>query len=104
MQLLKTPETVPLIKPTSMAVAGLNCDPMAVFVEIVAFWVEEKDNAGINNCTIAGALVFNSGGGTPATNRLLCYLTGTNLPVTANGGDLTIQFNSLGVFLVSGSS
>lgn len=33
--------------------------------------------------------------GTPSTSRLIAYIdTGTGLPVTPNGGDITIQFDS----------
>lgn len=33
--------------------------------------------------------------GTVATSRLICYINeGTNLPVTPNGGDIIVQFDS----------
>jgi hypothetical protein len=32
---------------------------------------------------------------------LICYLDGPDFPITTNGGDLTLQFNSDGVFTLS---
>lgn len=37
--------------------------------------------------------------GTESTSRLICYIdSGTNLPVTPNGGDITSQWNGSGIF------
>lgn len=37
--------------------------------------------------------------GTESTSRLICYIdSGTNLPVTPNGGDITVQWNASGIF------
>jgi hypothetical protein len=37
--------------------------------------------------------------GNPATSRLVAYIdSGTNLPVTSNGGDITVQWNASGIF------
>lgn len=46
------------------------------------------------------ALVIYIDTGTPATSRLVAYIdTGqTNLPVTPNGGDITITWNASGIF------
>ena len=39
------------------------------------------------------AIVLYKDTGTAGTSRLLCYIdTGTGLPVTPNGGDITVQF------------
>lgn len=48
----------------------------------------------------AEALVFFIDTGTPSTSRLVSFHdTGwTNLPVTPNGGDITIQFDAAGIF------
>ncbi|KRA00246.1 hypothetical protein ASD64_01335 [Mesorhizobium sp. Root157] len=48
----------------------------------------------------AEALIFYIDTGSSATSRLVAYLdTGwTNLPVTPNGGDITLQFNASGIF------
>lgn len=46
------------------------------------------------------ALVFYIDTGTAGTSRLVAYIdTGvTNLPVTPNGGDITLQFNASGIW------
>lgn len=37
--------------------------------------------------------------GTESTSRLICYIdSGTNLPVTPNGGDINVQWNASGIF------
>lgn len=48
----------------------------------------------------AEALIIYIDTGSSATSRLVAYLdTGwTNLPVTPNGGDITLQFNASGIF------
>ena len=48
----------------------------------------------------AEAIVLYHWTGTSATSKLILYLdTGvTNLPVTPNGGDITIQWNASGIF------
>ena len=48
----------------------------------------------------AEALLIYIDTGSSATSRLVCFLdTGwTNLPVTPNGGDITLQFNASGIF------
>ena len=41
------------------------------------------------------AVVLYKDTGTASTSRLICYIdTGTGLPVTPNGGDITVQFAS----------
>lgn len=45
------------------------------------------------------ALVIYKDTGSSATSSLLVYIdSGTNLPVTPNGGDITIQWNASGIF------
>lgn len=45
------------------------------------------------------ALVIYEDTGSSATSSLLVYIdSGTNLPVTPNGGDITIQWNASGIF------
>lgn len=46
------------------------------------------------------AIIFYRHTGVEATSRLICYIdTGiTGLPVTPNGGDITIVFNASGIF------
>ena len=48
----------------------------------------------------AEALIIYIDTGSSVTSRLVAYLdTGwTNLPVTPNGGDITLQFNASGIF------
>ncbi len=49
------------------------------------------------------AIVLYHWTGTSATSKLILYLdTGvTNLPVTPNGGDITIQWNASGIFQIA---
>ena len=35
---------------------------------------------------------------TDADHILMCYLDGASFPITTNGGDLTLQFDAVGVF------
>lgn len=35
---------------------------------------------------------------TDADHILICYLDGASFPITTNGGDLTLQFDAVGVF------
>lgn len=47
------------------------------------------------------ALVIYKHTGTEATSLLIAYIdSGTNLPVTPNGGDITIQWNGSGIFAI----
>lgn len=59
------------------------------------------------NASGHGVLVFQSsavGGGADVAatlQRVICWLdTGTNLPVTTNGGDVTVAFNASGIFTI----
>lgn len=60
-----------------------------------------------SNASGHGVLVFQSsavtGGADVAATaqRVICYLdTGTNLPITPNGGDVTVQWNASGIFSI----
>lgn len=47
------------------------------------------------------ALIIYKDTGTPSTSPLIAYIdTGTNLPVTPNGGDITISWNASGIFSI----
>ena len=59
------------------------------------------------NASGHGVLVFQSsavtGGADVAATaqRVICYLdTGTNLPITTNGGDVTIAWNASGIYTI----
>ncbi len=62
------------------------------------------DGADVTFTAVTGntveAIVLYIDTGTAGTSRLVAYLdTGvTNLPVTPNGGDVTIQWNASGIF------
>ena len=62
------------------------------------------DAADVVFSTVTGAsveaLVIYIDTGTPSTSRLVAYLdTGyTNLPITPNGGDITVQWDAAGIF------
>lgn len=60
-----------------------------------------------SNASGHGVLVFQSsavtGGADVAATaqRVICYLdTGTNLPITPNGGDITVSWNASGIFSI----
>ena len=45
------------------------------------------------------ALILFVSGTSSASSELICYIdSGTNLPVTPNGGDIIIQWNASGIF------
>lgn len=51
--------------------------------------------AGAGGASAAEALIIFNDTGTPATSRLVAYFdTATGLPVTPNGGDITIAWDS----------
>lgn len=52
----------------------------------------------VTGATVEAVIVFIDSG-TTSTDYLVAYIdTGTNLPVTPNGGDITIQWNASGIF------
>lgn len=52
----------------------------------------------VSGATVEAVVLFLDSG-TAATDYLIAYIdTGTNLPVTPNGGDITIQWNASGIF------
>ena len=61
------------------------------------------DGADVTFPTVTGnqseALVIYIDTGTPTTSPLVAYIdTATNLPVTPNGGDITVSWNASGIF------
>lgn len=63
--------------------------------------VFDADNATVTAATgaTAEAIVVFLDTGTPANDLLLAYIdSGTGLPVTPNGGDITISWNASGIF------
>lgn len=58
-------------------------------------------SVGLNGNTAAEALVIYKDTGTEATSSLIAYIdTATGLPVTPNGGDITIQWAAAGIFQI----
>lgn len=54
--------------------------------------------SAVTGATVEAVVVFIDSG-TPSTDYLVAFIdTGTNLPVTPNGGDITIQWNASGLF------
>ncbi len=50
--------------------------------------------SSVSGVTVEALVIFKDTG-TPATSQLIAYIdTGTNLPVTPNGGDITITWDS----------
>lgn len=63
------------------------------------------DAADVTFTAVTGAsveaLVVYKDTGSAATSPLIAFIdTGTNLPVTPNGGDITIQWNASGIFSI----
>lgn len=63
------------------------------------------DAADVTFTAVSGAtveaLVIYKDTGTPSTSRLIAFIdTGTGLPATPNGGDITIAFNASGIFAI----
>ena len=63
------------------------------------------DAADVTLSTVTGdpseALVIYKHTGTEGTSILIAYIdSGTNLPVTPNGGDIVIQWNGSGIFAI----
>jgi len=52
--------------------------------------------AGINAGTIAAMILIIEGGANDTTSKLIAYIDG-GLPLTTNGGDVTIQWNAEGI-------
>jgi hypothetical protein len=61
------------------------------------------DAADVTHTAVSGASVeainVYKHTGTASTSRVICNIdTGTGLPVTPNGGDITVQWNASGIF------
>ena len=53
----------------------------------------------VTGATVEAIVIYKDTGGSPDTSQLLAYIdSGTGLPVTPNGGDITIAWNASGIF------
>lgn len=82
--------------------SGVVGTPQTIANTTVTNGTFDGDNVtftGVTGNTVE-ALVFYIDTGVAGTSRLVCYLdTGqTNLPVTPNGGDITLTFDASGIF------
>lgn len=82
--------------------AGIVGTAQTIANTTVANGLFDGDNVtytGVSGATVE-ALVIYVDTGTPATSRLVAYIdTGvTGLPVTPNGGDISITWNGSGIF------
>jgi len=51
--------------------------------------------SAVSGATVESLVVFEDDAGAESADRLICYIdTGTGLPFTPNGGDVTIQIDS----------
>ena len=56
--------------------------------------------SAVTGATVEAIVLFEDSGDA-ATDRLIAYIdTGTGLPVTPNGGDITISWNNSGIFAI----
>ena len=77
--------------------SGVVDTPVALTTKSTTDGVFDADDAIFSEATgdTVEALVIYKDTGTPSTSPLIAYIdSGTNLPVTPNGGDITIQWSS----------
>ena len=77
--------------------SGVVDTPVALTTKSTTDGVFDADDAIFSAAAgdTVEALVIYKDTGTPSTSPLIAYIdTGTNLPVTPNGGDITIQWSS----------
>ena len=77
--------------------SGVVDTPVALTTKSTTDGVFDADDATFSEATgdTVEALVIYKDTGTPSTSPLIAYIdSGTNLPVTPNGGDITIQWSS----------
>lgn len=86
------------------SVSGVAGTPVALgtktYVNGVFDAADSTFTAVSNGSVTCEALVFYIDTGASATSPLVCYMdTGiTNMPVTPNGGDITVTWNASGIF------
>jgi hypothetical protein len=54
----------------------------------------------INGFTAAAVVLFKNGSSDDTTSKLICYIDG-GFPVTANGGDVNVNWHADGIFYLS---
>ena len=67
------------------------------------FDADDTTFSSIDGATIQSALISRQEGGddtTPGNDRLVGHYTSSDFPLTANGGDVTLQWNSEGIINV----
>lgn len=82
--------------------SGVVGTPVAIANTTVTGGLFDGDNVtftAVSGATVEALVIYIDTGNT-ATSRLVAYIdTGvTNLPVTPNGGDITITWNASGIF------
>lgn len=87
----------------SSAVVGTPQRIVNNTVGVVAQGVVDGDNVtytAVSGASCEAIVIYRQNSGANTTWRLVCFLdTGqTNLPVTPNGGDITITWNASGIF------
>lgn len=76
--------------------SGIVDTPVALTTKSTTDGVFDADDATFTSVTgnTVEALVIYKDTGTPSTSPLIVYIdSGTNLPVTPNGGDITVQWS-----------
>lgn len=84
------------------SVTGVVGTPQTITTKTVTNGVFDGDNVtftGVTGASVEALLIYIDTG-TASTSRLVAYIdTGvTGLPVTPNGGDITITWNGSGIF------
>lgn len=86
------------------SVSGVAGTPVALgtktYVNGVLDAADSTFTAVSNGSVTCEALVFYIDTGSAATSPLVCYMDTsiTNMPVTPNGGDITVTWNGSGIF------
>lgn len=82
-------------------VSGVVGTPQTIGTTTVALGLFDGDNVtftAVSGATVE-ALVIYIDTGSAATSRLVAYIdTATGLPVTPNGGDITVAWDGAGIF------
>lgn len=80
------------------AVAGLIGTAQTLAGKTVTAGVADANDvtfSAVSGATVEALIIYKDTGGANSTNRLIAYIdTGTGLPVTPNGGDIIVVWDS----------
>lgn len=87
------------------ASAGVVGTPQTIGTKTVTSGTFDGDNVtytSVSGATVEAIILYIDTAGADSTDPLVCYLdtSVTGLPVTPNGGDITITWNASGIFTI----